>query len=286
MIEAVKLHAAVDAAIDRLLGGEESRRHLGASVLGKECARRIWYDWHWVLREKFIPRMLRLFNRGHETEPRFFHWLRAAGITVWEAGESGEMKAQMRIAFGDGHGGGTPDGVGKGCPDLPSMDIPFLIEAKTHNEKSFNKLLKDGIMRTKWEHFVQMQLYMHFLELKWALYCAINKNDDQTRYELVQYDEREALRAIKRGETIIWTKEPPSRIAKSISDYRCDYCHFKRLCWFGDVTPLRNCRTCIYGAPIPGGNWACGMDGHELNEAAQRAGCSSYQVNPQLKQSA
>lgn len=280
---ATKLHEAVDAAIERELGGEDERRHLGASVLGKECARKIWYDWHWVKREKFIARMLRLFNRGHELEPRFFHWLRAAGVQVWEAGQSGDSKEKLRINFGDGHGGGTPDAIGYGVPDLPGEYV--LIEAKSHNDKSFKKLVADGIMRTKWEHFVQMQLYMHFHNLKWALYCAINKNDDETRYELVQYDEREALRAVARGDTIIWATEPPARIGKNPAHYGCKYCHLQRLCYFGDVEPNRNCRTCQWSAPVPGGQWQCNLLSKVLDEAAQHAGCKKYSVNMQLKQS-
>lgn len=291
---ALKLHAAVDAAIERLLGKEEARKHLGASLLGRECARQIWYGWRWTKREKFIARILRLFNRGHETEPRFFLWLREAGLEIHEAGESGAQKEQMRISFADGHGGGTPDAIARNVPsELFGLDEWVLVEAKTHNDKSFKKLIADGIMKTKWEHFVQMQLYMHGHGLKWALYCAINKNDDETRYEFVQYDEREARRALARGDMIVSSDEPPPRIGKNPSDFRCKFCHLSRLCFFGDVTPDRNCRSCKFSKPVsremvangfPAGGWYCSLHKSSLDEAAQRAGCSSYEVNPHLHQ--
>lgn len=285
MIKAVKLSAAIDAAIK---AGEEEpfRKHLGASIIGDECARKVWYNFHWTLAEDFEPRLLRLFNRGHETEPRFIKWLRAAGVTVWEAGESGDSKAKLRISAHEGHFGGTPDGIGHGIPDIPNEYA--LLEFKTHNDKSFKKLVEDGLMKSKWKHFVQMQVYMHFHKLQWGLYCANNKDTDACDYQLVQYDEREATRAVERAGAIIWATEPPGRIGKNPAHYGCKFCHLQRLCYFGDVQPARNCRTCRFSRPGRAGEWICGVTHSDrgLNEAAQRAACPKYQTNSQLQQPA
>ena len=59
-------------AADAYRGEEEAHLgHLGASILGRDCPREIWYSFRWVHREKHEPRMLRLFIRGHLEEPRF-----------------------------------------------------------------------------------------------------------------------------------------------------------------------------------------------------------------------
>jgi hypothetical protein len=58
------------------------RPHLGASVIGKECLRSIWYGWRWASLVHFEGRMLRLFNRGHEEEPRFVRWFERIGAAV------------------------------------------------------------------------------------------------------------------------------------------------------------------------------------------------------------
>lgn len=286
MIPANKTLAAVDAFCG--INEEPFRNHLGSSVIGKECAREIYYGYRWVKAEQFSGRMLRLFNRGHLEEKRFVGYLRGAGVEVWEAGESGDQKSAMRFSDICGHFGGTPDGIGRGLPDLPP-DEPFLLEFKTHNDKSFKKLQADGIMATKWQHFVQMQILMHKLEMRYALYCAVNKNDDDILMELVQYEERAALRAIERADSIIWAQEPPPRISKSPAHWGCKYCHLNRLCHFGDEAPLRNCRTCAFGFPNTNGRggWTCRnpdgpKEGSELMEADQRAGCEAYQVNPVL----
>lgn len=60
------------------------RTHLGASLIGHECGRYLWYTFRWCFREVHTPRMLRLFNRGHREEPRFIEWLRGAGLEVYD----------------------------------------------------------------------------------------------------------------------------------------------------------------------------------------------------------
>ncbi|HEX8349957.1 MAG TPA: hypothetical protein VF598_08335, partial [Hymenobacter sp.] len=59
------------------------RSHLGASVIGRECGRQIWYGWRWARKPKFQARMLRLFNRGHLEEARFIAALLAIGVQVY-----------------------------------------------------------------------------------------------------------------------------------------------------------------------------------------------------------
>lgn len=280
---ATKTLAAINAAI---IANQEPpfRKHMGASLIGKECSRRIWYDFRWTLVENFDARILRLFGDGHHLEPRVAKWLRDAGVELWEAGEFGENKAQMRISAHEGHFGGTPDFIGRRIPDLADPMEPCLVEVKTHNDKSFAKLAADGVMKTKWEHFVQMQMYMGGLNLKWALYISYNKNDSSIHSEMVAFDEREFQRATDRAESIIWTEEPPARIGKSPAHFGCKFCNLQRLCYFGDVQPARNCRSCAFSIPAEGGQWQCMRNGAFLDEAAQRAGCDSYQVNPKLKQ--
>lgn len=283
MIPARKTLAAIDAAI---IANQEPpfRAHLGASLIGKECARRIWYDFHWTKAEAFEARMLRLFGDGHHLEPRVAAWLKQAGVELWQAGEFGTDKSLMRISACAGHFGGTPDFIGKNIPDL-DPDEPALIEVKTHNNKSFDKIVSDGIMRTKWEHFVQMQVYMGGLGLKFALYIPYNKDTSAIHPEIVQFDQREYDRAIARAESIIFTQEPPPRIGKNPGHYGCKYCHLNRLCYFGDVEPARNCRTCQWSTPAgpdsgyAPGTWICDVDEAELNEDAQRAGCDLYTVS-------
>lgn len=68
------------------------RWHLGASLIGGECWRAIWYGFRWCFVATYVNaqgvshkgRMGRLFNRGHLEEQRFVEWLRGIGFTVEE----------------------------------------------------------------------------------------------------------------------------------------------------------------------------------------------------------
>lgn len=277
--------AKIDAAIE---AAQENghRNHLGASVLGSDCTREIWYKWRWALREMFTGQQLRLFARGHLEEPRFISYLRQIGCEIWPHDVNAPLKdgqpQQWRVSFHDGHGGGSPDGVGRGgLPEL-APNIPFLVSCKTHGDKSFNLLTDRGVMGSKFEHFVQEQIYMHFMGIKVSLYMAVNKNTDHLHLELLNYMPDVANNAINRAGNVIYANEPPKRIAESPGAYACKFCHFNRLCHFGDVTPDRNCRTCRFARPGAAGMWVCGLRNVLLDSDAQRAGCGSYQVHGKL----
>ena len=59
------------------------RSHLGASLIGRDCSRFLWYVFRWCLHEKHTGRQQRLFNRGHREEDRFIEWLEGIGFKIW-----------------------------------------------------------------------------------------------------------------------------------------------------------------------------------------------------------
>lgn len=66
------------------LYGNENRNHLGASELGEQCWRKLYYKFRWFKKPSFDGRMLRLFNVGHTAEPRFISYLRGIGFEIKE----------------------------------------------------------------------------------------------------------------------------------------------------------------------------------------------------------
>jgi hypothetical protein len=63
---------------------EGHRKHLGASIMGEACDRKLWYNFRWVKDQVHTGRMYRLFNVGHMAEPRLISYLRGIGFEVWE----------------------------------------------------------------------------------------------------------------------------------------------------------------------------------------------------------
>ena len=269
---------------------DDWRDHLGASLIGRECPREIWYGFRWATLQKFDGRMIRLFNRGHLEEPRFIALLEMIGCQVWQLDANGK---QFRISGHKKHFGGSLDAVVLGIPDLP--DQPVLAEFKTHGEKSFIKLVATGVLSAKWEHFIQMQIYMGKNDLKWAIYCAVSKNTDELHLEILQFDPVQYQRYLDRSKMIIEVREPPPKINASPGWFKCKFCSHKGVC-HGDDLPAINCRTCSFVEIGDDGAWICKNnevitlaeiqgweDPIELDASAQRKGCEFYVSNPVFK---
>lgn len=264
--------AAIYAAYERAADRDE-RTYLGASVIGEPCERKLWLAFRWAFEpETFSGRMLRLFETGHEEEARIIEDLGAAGIIVWDRDpETGE---QWEVEEVGGHFRGHLDGIAARVPEAPGTR--HLIEIKTHNEKSYKELVSKGVAASKPMHFAQMQVYMHLTGLQRALYVAVNKNTDELYAERVAYDMGAATALLGRASRVINAPRPPAPLVT----WACDFCPARGVCQDG-VFARRNCRTCIYSTPAPGG-WVCELQDRELTARGQQAGCPSHRYIPDL----
>lgn len=269
------------------------RSHLGASIIGTECARHAWYNFRWASKPFFEGRMLRLFNRGHLEEGRIIAALLTIGVSVFQQDEQGK---QFKISHVGGHFGGSGDGVGVNLPDL-SPGQPALLECKTHNEKSFTKLAGDnwneyveylcdegmpvqrftgeGVRAAKFEHYVQSQMYMRKMGLAVCLYVAVNKNNDAIYLELVPLDTATADQFLDRAEKLVYMNDPPKKLNESPGFWKCRFCDHRNVCHLKAV-PDRNCRTCAYSDPRPDGTWFCRLRELTIEKPVQLAGCEEY----------
>ena len=250
------------------------RTHLGASGLGDECARKVWYGFRWATKPKFQGRILRLFNRGHLEEGRVIALLLAIGVTVYQQDEHGK---QFRISFAEGHAGGSGDGVAVGIPDL-TPGTACLLEFKTHSDKYFTQMVKDGVRAAKFEHYVQMNLYMRKMGLAVGLYVAVNKNNDDIYMELVPLDVAIADKFLERGEKIVWLESAPNKLNESPGFFKCRMCDHRNVC-HNNGSVDQNCRTCAYSEPRPDKIWFCKnpVAPGVLDKEAQFKGCAHWE---------
>lgn len=285
------LFASYEARAALAVGEHDWRRdHLGASLIGHTCDRYLWLSFRWALDPKHPGQQLRLFERGDREELWIIEDLRAAGFEVDDIDPAtGE---QYRVAFGGGHVGGGLDGMVRGIPEAPRTT--HVLEVKTHNAKSFARLKKDGVKRSKPEHYAQMQVYMRGKGLERALYIAVCKDDDSIHTERVELDRPFADDLLARAEHIVHSPEPPAR--KESSEFPpCVYtsqdgtrwpCQYYELC-HGAIMPERNCRTCV-SCNVRGmednadGLMECEMHDKSLNPTEQRAGCAAHLTIPSM----
>jgi hypothetical protein len=271
----------VDAAFRTAALVKESglRTHLGASVLGEKCLRKLWFGFHWADKEDFDGRMLRLFARGQREEDVFVSLLELVGARVWTIHPT--SKKQFRVSWFGGHIGGSTDGVATGIPF--GAAVPYVLEMKTHNTKQFQKLTKEGVASSHPKHVRQAQIYMHGLNLSRCLYCAVNKDTDELYFEEIESNPDVALSLLDRGRMVVFSKGTgglPPRISQTPAYFECRFCAFSGVC-FGTKMPLVNCRTCVHSRATEDGRWECSRGAIDI-DANPQAGCPDHVFAPEL----
>lgn len=277
---------------------KEPRWHLGASIIGGECWREIWYGFRWVYNKKFEGRLYRLFNRGHKEEFRFVEWLRGMGHaveefdpesrlyyhpesdsylvgTVADAHEQAEdvtdekhheeraasmniKRKQFRISDVMGHYGGSLDGKIK-LSEIAYPGLPkMLLEFKTVGSKYFDALKRKGVMLDKPTHYAQMCSYGKRHGLHYALYMCVNKDTDEVYMEIVELNWNEADNMTVKAERIIRSQVPPPRISENSAFQKCKTCTFAGQCHHGKPYDI-NCRSCKNAIPVENGEWHCAL---------------------------
>jgi hypothetical protein len=272
---------------------EPPRPHMGCSQLGHPCDRWLWLSFRWAVVEQFPGRVLRLFRRGQLEEKTLVSDLRAAGVSIHST-----EGAQSRVNLGC-HISGSIDGIIEyGVPEAPQKR--HIVEFKTHSLKSFEDVLKNGVEKSKPQHYTQMQLYMYGTIMAGgggatpgidrALYVAICKDDDRIYTERVRFDQDHAVKALQRGKRIVLADEMPPPISTNPSWYQCKFCAAHEFCHKTKLTKQVNCRTCAWSTADENGNWICERlrwQSYDYNDAIiptefQRTGCEHHILHDDL----
>lgn len=275
-------HKALERqAKERSPGG---RPHLGASLVGDECARKLWYTFRWasqadysgtlskakeksawIEEDTLAGRMLDLFDTGDRIEERTVELLRGAGIKVWEVDPA--TGKQYQVSWG--HFGGSTDGVVKHDLLEPVMvgdyewraGVVLLLEVKSYNAERFRALRRKGVKESDPKYWVQAQIYMLGLQeagapIDGCLFIATCKDDSRKEAQFIGLNKEEATKARDRGVAITLMDEPPERAYPTADHFRCKLCDHQETCWMG-VLPARSCRTCVSATPASDGSWLC-----------------------------
>lgn len=273
--EATRTLEAIDAAI--LAKADTGfRPHLGASQIGKPCERALWLSFRWAKRAALPARILRVFARGHREEANLTALLESAGIKV----STFDPATGKQYRLGGAHFSGSCDGMADGVPESPR--VRHIVEYKTSNAKEFGKLRADGVRKAKPEHYDQMQCYMRWAGLERALYVSVCKDNDDLHIERIDYDEEHAARLQAKAERIIYSPRIPEPISADPTFYLCKFCEYHALCHVSKMTQEVNCRTCCHSTPERTGNWSCARWQADIPTDAQRHGCDSHALHPDL----
>lgn len=255
---------------------ESFRSHLGASVIGRECERELWYSFRWCTRPAFSGRMLRLFDTGKREEERLIEDLRRIGIEVHDC----DPETGVQYGFSDlgSHFSGSIDGAALGI--IEAQATWHLLEFKTFNGKRFELLRKHGVKIAAPEHYAQMVVCMDYLGFTRAFYLAVCKDTDELYAERLRADPAFAALLKEKARRIITAAAPPSRISDDPGWWKCKCCEHQTVCHEGQ-TPEVNCRTCLHSTPVDGG-WRCEKHHQLLSKTEQERACADHLYIPEL----
>jgi len=271
--------------------GDGFRAHLGASLIGKECLRALWFDFRWATRAGFPGRILRLFETGHLEEARIVRNLRRTGATVLEVDP--DTGRQWQVSAHDDHFGGSLDAVAVGLLEAPKTW--HVLEFKTHSAKSFADLKRHGVQVSKPRHYAQMQVYLHLTSITRAMYVAVCKDTDELYVERLPADPAAGEALLLKAGRVIRAARPPERLSCDPAWWQCRLCEHHDLCHDGAAAE-RNCRTCLHVTPVAGGEaadsnmlraeraggWHCARYDRALAVVDQRRGCDYHLFVPDL----
>lgn len=251
------------------------RFHMGASLIGEKCERKLWMIFRFCKDEEFPGRILRLFERGQDEELKVVRNLERIGCTLEHTGED-----QYRVNLGS-HVSGSLDGIiTSGLQGAPKSK--HILEIKTHSKKSFDSLVKDGVLKSKPLHYVQMQTYMYGTGIDRALYYAVCKDDDRIYTERFELDVETAEYAIERAQRIATQDELPPPITTNKTWWECKFCNFNGFCHQDEEITNKNCRTCAYSTAKEDSTWFCEKHESTIPEENQVEGCEKYEKHYHL----
>lgn len=227
------------------------RDHLGASVLGDECPRKVWLNYRGCGQSQIDARMIRLFNRGHLEEARFHAMLRAIGCDTLFEYEG------RQYGYKDGMFAGSIDGLATNVPDCPNELV--MLEFKTMNDSRFKQFVKSDLeffkgyenqckinmyCMCKYQGDLLKEIYPNNPVIWNTLFLAVNKNTDEIHAVIVHRDDDFVMRyMLPRIDQTLDNSQIPAGIHDSITHITCKMCSFNQYCYKNKELP-HNCRTC------------------------------------------
>jgi hypothetical protein len=244
---------------------EKRSQRLGMASLGEECARKMWLNFRWARMTSINRRIDRLFSFGNSVEERAIHDLEEIGITITDR--------QKPLEGWGGHIFGFIDGIAINVPEAPKT--PHLLEVKSHNERNYNALVKNGVKSSHIKHYVQCMMYMGKLKITRALYVAVNKNNSEAHVERIHFDENEYREYMARGMDVVSHENSPPNIFNDSKKQVCKFCDFVPVCYENEPY-LKSCRTCVRVSLEDGGKWSCDLHNKQLTYQEQIDACDQY----------
>lgn len=214
----------LSSKIENLLprADRKPRDYIGASIIGSECLRQIWYEFKGYPSTEVPAKLLRTWEIGRTLEAVILQWLKDAGIEIQDnpVGLAEALKAPRNPYF-QGHVDAIWVKDGKAFA---------VIEAKTAKDSSFNKFVNTGLRRWNPQYYAQVQSYMGMSGIHVAYIIVLNKDSSDIADEMVAFDESFYQGLLEKAKMVANANCPPPRVNNSPLWFACKMCKFNKEC--------------------------------------------------------
>jgi len=191
---------------------DREQKHFYITDTGK-CQRAVYFSMKGYPKKEIEPKILRVFDRGdiiHQRLMSDFYGIPEIKVTA------SEIDIPTRDLF---HG--RADAI------ISIENKLYVVDIKSSNDFKFQKL---GIPDLA--HIKQIQLYMHYFEISQGILIYENKNTQDLKEFLVEYDSDLCKKIISEFEELKYQIENdimPQK-PKNLASWQCSYCDFKKEC--------------------------------------------------------
>lgn len=224
--------AAVRLAIAHEVNSQPQRRYIGASGIGSECSRKIWYQINGFDPAPISPDVCAAINDGHRTEDLMAARLRMVpGIELWTHKPDG-----TQYGFDWGFMKGHIDGVILGLLQAP--ETPHIWENKCVEPALFRKLVKlidelgekQALREWDGEYYAQAVTYMEAFDLK-RHYMTVTTPGGREMVSLrTEANPKFAKALMNKAKRILASTEPPEKVGKPTYFYCLNFCRHYETC--------------------------------------------------------
>lgn len=190
---------------------EREKKRFYISDAGK-CPRQIFYKFKKAPSKEMEPRILRVFDQGNYVHLRLMRDLFSLGVVV---------ASEVNIPPSEDVGG-RADAIVRIDNELYLVDF-----------KSINSMILKSMEEPKEDHILQVQLYLHFFNLKNGILLYEGKDNSQMKEFPVEYDKKIAKKILNDFGRLKLNVEKnliPQQLADYPDNWQCQYCQFKELC--------------------------------------------------------
>lgn len=196
------------------------RDYIGASIIGSDCLRQIWYEFKGTKAEQVPTKTRRTWAIGKWLERLVMEWLDDAGIELGVL----QKKTLTSVLIPKFQGHVDTVWVGK------SNKIKAIIEIKTAKDASFKVFVKKGVKIWDPQYYAQIQSYMGMSGIFSTYILVLNKDNSDISDELVIFDAVFYASLEQKALMISTAVIAPPKINGSPIFYKCKMCKFNKVC--------------------------------------------------------